>query len=93
MGDFMGEFKTFGEILEKEFIIPHYSNYSNFAKVSGLSIDVIEKICKGDQDISEKIATILSHSFNNSIDFWQNLQKSLNQERLDRMNLSQKKKK
>jgi len=89
----VSEYKTFGEILEKEFIVPHYSNYRNFAKASGLTIDAIERICKGDQEINEKTALALSHSFNNSIEFWLSLQKSLNQERLDRMNLSQKKKK
>ena len=59
----MRNFETFGEILEKEFIVPHYSNYANFAKSSGLPIKTIEKLCKGEQGVPQKLLSLFHIAF------------------------------
>lgn len=63
-----------GEILLKEFLQPMEINLSKLSEDINVSLDVINQIIEGKQDINAEIALRLSKYFGLSERFWLNLQ-------------------
>ena len=64
-----------GKILLEEFINSKKLSINKVAKEININENHLEEICNGTMDISTDIAYLLATYFQNSVDYWLNLQR------------------
>ena len=63
-----------GEMLAEEFLVPLGLTQTELAQKIGVAPRSINEICKGKRAISPLMAMRLAHVFDNTPEFWMNLQ-------------------
>ena len=65
-----------GEMLTEEFLVPLEMTQTDLAQKIGISPRAINEICNGKRAISPLMAMLMAEVFDNTPEFWMNLQTS-----------------
>ena len=64
-----------GEMITEEFLVPLHITQGQLAKAMGVSRRTVNEICTGKRAVTVDTALMLARAFDNTPDFWLNLQR------------------